>query len=328
MIRALFVLALYIQSSTIVASNCSGRFANPVTDVCWSCVFPISIGSAKVAKGHNSDTQNPKQPICACDNRIGVAIGFWEPISLVDVTYKPFCMVNLGGFEVGGVSSKYPKGSQNVRQGNSNRSFYHVHWYKFPLMLWLNVITSQACMQLGEFDVAYITELDPTWNSDTLAFILNPEAALFGNVIAQSACAADAVSSSVGEGKPMNSLFWCAGAQGSMYPLTGHVQEHVSGAQASTLLSERMAYKLHREVLLWDSSGADGKAICREKPKPIMPKDRYRYQMIYPYAATSKRFGCKPFGASTVFWEAGKEYPVKGEDFGYLIWRKRNCCAF
>jgi len=37
---------------------------------------------------------------------------------------------------------------------------------------------------------------------------------------------------------PLDALFWCAGSQGSMYPLTGHVQEHVGGVQASTLLTK------------------------------------------------------------------------------------------
>ena len=26
-------------------------------------------------------------------------------------------------------------------------------------------------------------------------------------------------------------------------------------------------------------------------------------------------------------WSSLKEFPVKGEDFGYLVWRKRACCA-
>lgn len=326
MIRSLVLGMFLLASQTAYSSECTGHFANPITDVCWSCLFPLSIGSAKVAKSHNSDTKNPKSPLCVCGSRIGLAVGFWEPISLVDVTYKPFCMVNLGGFQIN-AGAKYKKGSQQARQGEDSRSFYHVHWYKFPLMLWLNILINSACVQAGEFDVAYLSELDPSWDSESLALLLAPEAVLFGNIVAQSACAADAVSSST-KGKPLNALFWCAGAHGSLYPLTGSVQEHISGAQASSLLAERMAYKLHREGLLWDSRGEDGNALCHERPHLVIPKDRYRYQMTYPYAATSKRFGCHAFGASTVFWESGKEYPIKGEDFGYLIWRKRNCCAF
>ncbi len=33
-----------------------------------------------------------------------------------------------------------------------------------------------------------------------------------------------------------------------------------------------------------------------------------------------------PVGATTIIPQTGKGYPVKGEDFGYLVWRKRNCC--
>ncbi|NDE19534.1 MAG: conjugative transfer protein, partial [Alphaproteobacteria bacterium] len=26
-------------------------------------------------------------------------------------------------------------------------------------------------------------------------------------------------------------------------------------------------------------------------------------------------------------WQAGREFPVWGEDFSFLIWRKRDCCV-
>jgi len=34
------------------------------------------------------------------------------------------------------------------------------------------------------------------------------------------------------------------------------------------------------------------------------------------------------FGRVTIPWGAGREYPVRGEDWAYLIWRKKACCAF
>ncbi|WP_230323437.1 TraU family protein, partial [Salmonella enterica] len=27
---------------------CESRFVNPITDICWSCIFPLSLGSTKV----------------------------------------------------------------------------------------------------------------------------------------------------------------------------------------------------------------------------------------------------------------------------------------
>ena len=40
------------------------------------------------------DTANPSSPVCFCDNppRLGLSIGYWEPVRLVDVTRTPFCM--------------------------------------------------------------------------------------------------------------------------------------------------------------------------------------------------------------------------------------------
>lgn len=312
-------------------SNCHGHFANPITDVCWSCLFPMTIGSMPVFGGDEPDTSNPSMPVCACPMasppfiRLGITVGYWEPIALVDVTRHPFCMVNMGGIQLN-VGQDYGTGETDNVSESQYGSFYYVHWYIFPLMYWLNVLTDGLCIEQGEFDIAYLTELDPTWHDDELAFIINPEAVLFSSEVAQASCAADAIASTFH--KPLDPLFWCAGSQGGMYPLTGHVQEHVGGVQASALLAERMTYKMHREGLLFDSVPSSSTALCYEYPTPIIPKSRYRYQMVNPIPAASEPNGCKPFGHSTATWGADREFPYQGEDFGYLIWRKRNCCAF
>lgn len=33
------------------AVACEGRFVNPITDICWRCMFPLSLGSAQVTGG-------------------------------------------------------------------------------------------------------------------------------------------------------------------------------------------------------------------------------------------------------------------------------------
>ena len=86
-----------------------------------------------------------------------------------------------------------------------------------------------------------------------------------------------------------------------------------------------MAYKLHRELLLWGTSGPE--ALCQPYPMPVIKKSQYRSQVINPVPSTLIG-GCVPFGNTTTLYESGKEIPVVGEDFGYLIWRKRNCCVF
>lgn len=320
------IFNLSIPSYSQAGSTCHGNFVNPLTDVCWSCLFPISIGSATVVSGELKDTSNPSSPVCACGSpviRPGITTGFWEPVAMTDVTRTPYCMVNLGGLQLS-MGSSLGAGRVESANDDHNQSFYYVHWYKYPLLYWLKIITDGMCLESGDLDIAYLTELDPTWNDDEMTFILNPEALLFGNLLAQASCAADSLAASIS--LPLDSLFWCAGSQGSMYPLNGFVQEHVGGVQASTLLTERMAYKMHREFLISDSIGENSPALCINPHLPIIPKSRYRYQMVNPIPTTGSG-GCHPYGATTATWEAGHEIPFSGEDFGFLVWRKRNCCA-
>jgi len=324
----LYFMLIVITSRSFAGATCHGSFVNPITDVCWSCLFPITIGSATIVSGNVADTPNPSLPICACGAPVlhpGITTGFWEPVALTDVTRTPYCMVNLGGIQLS-MGTSLSTGSAESANSHQNQSFYYVHWYVYPLLYWLKLITDGMCLETGDLDIAYLTELDPTWGDDEMTFLFNPEALMFGNLLAQAACAADSLAASVNHS--LDALFWCAGSQGSMYPLNGHVEEHEGGVQASTLLSERMAYKLHRDVpLLSDSVSENSPALCYNPHLPIIPKSRYRYQMVNPVPTTGSS-GCHPFGATTATWEAGHEIPFTGEDFGFLVWRKRACCAF
>jgi conjugal transfer pilus assembly protein TraU len=285
-------------------------------------MFPISIGDAQVVSGDNPDTNNPSIPLQVCPAkigwRVGLAIGYWEPFATTDVTRAPYCLVNLGGIQVNITGSHHNGASESSGSGTEG-SFYQVHWYKYPLIQWLNIITSLGCMQSGDYDIGYLTELDPTWDDDELGFLISPEDSLFANSIAQVACAADALSAA--HGAAQNDLFWCMGSQGPSYPLTGSISAEYSTLQNSTLLSERMDYKLHREGLIKDSSGEDVK-VCQTSYTPILPKNRYRYELMNP---TSDANSCHTFGHTVTTWQAGKIKPDDKGNYGYLIWRKRNC---
>ena len=153
--------------------ECQGRFVNPITDICWECMFPMSIGNATVSSGSLPDTENPSSPIQFCPvpppvfQRIGLAIGFWEPFALTDVTRAPFCMVNLGGVSIS--AGKLGSGGGKRQAADNTGAFYHVHWYKYPLTWWLNIITDLGCLQGGDMDIGYLSELDPTWDDSSLA---------------------------------------------------------------------------------------------------------------------------------------------------------------
>ena len=338
--RQVCLLLFLLSLSTVSYAKCTGRFVNPITDVCWSCMFPIHIAGVKVVGSKVAEPKLPDHnPVCLCKSgltgvQVGVPISFWEPVRLVDVSHTPYCFPNLGGMTIDlGVSAS--PGSKPHTSGHGIAT-WHLHWYVYPLLYWLELITDFTCLEKSEFDVGYLTELDPLWLDDSLSAIINPEAALFGNLVAQSSCIADCSASTAK--LPLDELFWCAGCQGSMYPMNGRVKAHIGSIQSALLVTERMTYKLHREGILWSSlsnsatsfldrfllGSGSGNWCKMKRPMPFMKKSMYRSQTTVPVPSKS----CYPYGHSTMSYEAGKEIPIVGEDFGFLIWRKRECCAF
>ena len=328
--RILFIpillLACVLSAGSASAQSCTGRFVNPVADVCWECLFPISIGPIRIGSAAGApDTPNPGSPICFCGSpipRIGLSIGVWEPARLIDASRTPWCFPNLGGMTID-AGLPVGRGRTGASGGDGAQgSTWHVHYYVYALLSWIGALIDLGCLEGGGLDIAWVSELDPAWRDDELSFLLNPEAALFADLPAQAACAADCAAASAG--LPIDPLYWCAGCQGAMYPLTGNVGAHVGGVQASLLAAQRLVFRLHRTLLAWGTSGSA--ALCGRYPMPIMKKSQYRWQMTQPVPATSALTGCNPTGRSTVLWESLRELPVAGENFGYLLWRKRNCC--
>jgi conjugal transfer pilus assembly protein TraU len=292
-------------------AKCTGKFVNPITDVCWGCLFPVSVGGLKIWPSGRADTSNPSLPICLCGSpipRVGIAVGFWEPARLIDVTTKPWCFPNLGGVRLSPgfhIGNGYVSQSSQIGGKSENTAKYHVHYYIYPLLYWLEILTDFLCFESASFDIAYVTELDPLWQEDALTTIINPEAVLFTS--------------------PLDPLFWCSGCNGSMYPMNGNIGANVGMEQSTRLAAERMIYKMHRQLLAWGTMG--GKALCGKYVMPVLRKQQYRLQMVNPSPMVRGREACAPIGGSTILPQAGRVYPVIGEDVGYLVWRKRNCCV-
>ncbi len=313
-----------ITCCEVRAEPCVGKFVNPVTDICWSCVFPIKIGNIPVYLGGRQDTKNPSTMPCICnENGIptpGIPMSFWEPVRLADVARTPYCMVSLGGFQLMKSTKKHGTIARKSNNEALKHSFYHVHWYIYPLIYWLELLTDFVCLEQTAMDVAYLSEFDPLWNNDELNAILNPEAILFANPTAQLACGADCIAANTHFSR--EELFWCAGCNGSLYPFGGFVESHVGGVQASSLIVERTIARLHRAGLAWDTVTD----VCKKQLALKVKKNQYKMQMTFPIPNSKGPMSCNPFGRTTSIWGAGREIPGNGEDFGYLIWRKKYCC--
>ena len=331
----MLIMAIITPMSANASVTCMGTFVNPITTVCWECLRPINIGELSIGKGGSPkkrDIKNPSSPVCACSKGCqpvpipGISIGFWEPVRLVDITRTPYCMVNLGGISLGDNNSKIGSVSRGYNNRNQHSSFYHLHYYVYPLIYWLELLTDFMCLEQSTFDLAYMSEFDVTWNDPKLQSLLNPEAILFGNPIAQAACALDCASTTATT--PIDSMFWCAGCYGNMYPFSGANADHVGGVQNSSLLATRIIAKMHRIGLAQETSTTDASIngkICRKSRALKIKKSQYKLQMVNP-KSTSDGIGCWPLGLSDLAYSSDKEYPYDGQDWGYLIWRKKNCC--
>lgn len=326
-VKTTWIVTVLLSQTFLVPGEsiaaCTGRIFNPITDVDWMGVFPIKIGGVTVAGFGQEDTDTVNiSPICFCADRPpplnavpGIPVSFWEPIRLLEVVRDPYCFPSLGGVDLSETISGYGTN----QSPDAGQAFYHVHDYVYPLFALLELVTDFACLEQTGFDLAYMTELDPFWNNPELGLLLNPEATLFANPISITACTGDCAAATAGF--PLDPLFWCAGCWGQLYPFTGYTGRAGAGPnQASALIATRFIAKMHREGLLFGSVGAEG--LCGNYPMPIIKKSQYKLQLAYPRAG--KVF---PVGRSQLVWGWGVTYPVAGEDFVYVLWRKRDCCV-
>lgn len=313
------ILALLLFTNFSLCAE-GGKIVNPLTDICWECVFPMTVAGVNVTPGYK-DFKNHNDIICHCKKppKPGIPLTFWEPNKLVDVTKEAYKLVGLGGISLGSASIKN-RGNLSKTGAGSKTSFAHVHIYDYPVFEILGLLTDFACIENnGAIDLCFFSELDYTWYDDSLANLMNAEVGLFSNPLAQVACVADCLSSSIS--KPLDKLFWCAGCHGSLYPFSGTVGAHVGDIQASLLLMQRGVAKMHREGFIGGYKEGD---YCSTSYMPIWKKSAYKSQIVYPVPQTTG--DCPSLGGTEVIWGAGKSYPYKGEEFVYVLWTKKQCC--
>lgn len=341
--RALPILAIFLALLTpfpSFAQTCPGKFPNPLTDICWSCMFPIRIFNANVlSMGQEDALTRASSLLCSCLDKggstvFGVPVEFWEQSRFAEVVNEPYCYPMLGGMQldisfrglIGGTTEEittatdYDQGA--IRSGE--KSFRNINYYVSPFMFIMQTVMDNDCMEKLNFDLAYTSNLDPMWDDPELAGIITPYMYAFADTAAQNACAVDCGAAAVGF--PISSLFWCAGCNGGTYPLTGDNTSHLSAEQTGRLLTQRLLAKMHASGMIWATHGSD--AMCRVGyPMLMMDKRAYKVSRTF-YIPQRKVAGrcCDPLGRMTDIAEIGAEVPVYGKDMGYTIFRKRHCC--
>lgn len=292
-----------------------------ITDICWDCMFPLKIAGVTLSPG---DRENPPGEaggtLCACDqNGIpepGIVMSMWEPARLVEFPRQAGCSPTLGGAQIG-ADPQYIGGKD---QGDIESSFYHYHYFSFPLFVMMELFSPSSCHDgYLDFDMMYLSEIDPTWNNSELAYFLTPESSMVANPIAGAACPADAVAATAGW--PLDSLFWCAGSWGSIYPLSGNNYGSHGVIRSTSLLKSRLLASLHRKGFARKTMGDD--ALCEPKIYPMLPKSQYKFSLMHPRAETDR---AHVMGESVARWGLGRIIPGVATTPVYLTWRLNDCC--
>jgi conjugal transfer pilus assembly protein TraU len=318
------VLLWFAAIAPAHASACpTSAVFNPVTKVQWTCIFPITIGGVKIGTFDKLstalDAQSSESPLCACRKGatfwFGVKVSFWSPSRMVDVVTHPYCMMALGT-DILPTHGKLQGSQSSISDGtNTRKMFAQMHYYISPVWAMLDMFTDLPCLETKGFDVALMTEILPTWQSETLGEIIQPEGILFGNPAAGLACMAD--SAAAAAGKVLDPLFWCMGSWGATYPLGGDIHFDDS-VEAWAGLAARGQFMMGRLGLSTISS-ADG---CSDIPTPIWKKSRYKFQMLEPV----KGGQCVNIGRAGSLWTSAKHAP--GQDNAqFMLFNKVICCA-
>ena len=359
-----------MSSVNPICSNAS-VFSNIMTQICWDC-FLDSVKLFGVGKRPDGASDKLNFPGCACLDALGVPefgtpMGFWSPQKINEVVTTPWCSPALGGIRLqDSFIGLGTNGGNSVGHSRTPTAFYQYHYFSYPIMAMLGMMLLPDCTSgYVDFDLMYLSEIDPLWNNDILALLLNPEAIIYSTPAAYAWCAADCISTTADQQK--EEFYGCAGCDGHLYPLTGNINPQPDPVAGSSLITQRVLASLHRKGLATRTIGDE--AMCKPEYYPTIPKSQYKFSMMFPVPESSSDAAksiaapfigdpsnpddqkandsetlagssgtpmdaykdcCHPMGMSTARWctpAGGRTRPGKDNAYLYMIWEYRNCCV-
>jgi conjugal transfer pilus assembly protein TraU len=299
---------------------------NPVDDIVWDCMFPMSIMGFEIDYGTHPPDEKESESMCNCSGEgyygEGFVITFWEPARMMDTVKDAWCFPGIGmdfssDMEGGAGSSNAYDGRGELFRHNAKVSFQHFHYYIMPFWAVLGMFMDSGCKDSGTFDIAMVSEVRPDWGDDLAAAEYYPETSLMANPFTVFACVADAVAAVVQ--KTIDALYWCMGAWGLTYPMTGIIttSDYVA---ANAGIAAKAMYVQGRTGGLHDRATN----LCFPVNLPIWTKSHWRLQMAKPQA---DRY-CHLIGHQGIFWTWRKNTIGVGMDnFTWIIFRKVRCCV-
>ncbi|MBE7540561.1 MAG: TraU family protein [Opitutaceae bacterium] len=332
------IVAFACLAADTASATCSGRFPNPITDICWRCMFPLRLGNTIIwGRGqHDNDSSKDSKFVCACGmSWVGISTGYWEPSHLIDVSADPYCTPSLGGKVLSDFGLPADaEGTNSPQRGVTGHSYTSLHYitYRFPVLELLQVLSDNPCVDRSPFDILDFSAVNPGWVDEQIGALLNPDAFLYGTIEAlMTGVPVGVCSTTETEDEACLALrrlaHWSVGFNGMTYPLSGTSAGRDSTIAVTMNIAKRAFTVQHRTMRVWGTSGKKG--LCGYYPQPFLDDTDYKLSMLYPLPQATPTLNgkcCQTFGGSTLAWGAGRTWPVKGEDFSYLVFKKRDCC--
>ena len=313
------ILCVVMATSTTVWAKCDSDLFNPVSDVNWDNMFPMKLLSGiTINPTSNKDPSEMQMPpVCNCGDGLGVGTTFWEPAHVVEVVRDAGCSPILG--------TEILTGKEQLNGIDRDlQTIRHIHWYRYPIFKMLEMFLDFSCLSnFDGFSVGYMSELDPIYLDPEYSLISNPETALFANPLSVLACSADVLTSNLG--KPLNSLFWCAGSHGVVYPQSGSILTRKGNAHTGLDFAHRAIFKMTKLLSIGTTIGAN--AMCQSQYSIKVNKNQFRFNQIKPYARTHG----KPISWGMSATQMGinqNDAPIIGnENSAWLVWQAKQCCV-
>lgn len=272
-----------IAESVNPACKDANILTNVFNQVCWDC-FLDGVSLMGVSTSEAPEGSWSGGPICSCTDALGVPeigfpLGFWSPQKLNEVVTTPWCSPALGGTKLQDTMTGLGHSDSSNSDGDGATAFFQYHYFSYPLMTMLGMFLMPQCSDgYMDFDLMYLSEVDPLHNNDLLALMLNPEAIIMANPAGAAWCAIDCATTTADA--QQESFYGCAGCDGLLYPLTGNVAANSDPVASSSLITQRVLAGLHRKGLAQKTIGSG--AMCEPSYFPTIPRSQYKFSMIYP----------------------------------------------
>ena len=259
------------------------------------------------------------------DCRVGTLIRFWEPHRIIETVKDPFCsptgsisnLLSAAAEAAGPLDNIYLRGTHADHANTESATvFAQVHYLTHPMLDAVITEMDMICRQFSDTKMEYISEIDSEWQG-IYGSMWWPEAGMFATLPMVEACMADAASAQFGA--PIDALYWCLGAWGMLFNMNGHFNQDEYTTGNAGLAARTIAH-MGRRGLLMDAASVP----CYAVPMPVWIKSYFKLQPLRPSVRPFKI----PIGMNPLFWGAGlNSVGLTGDNFAWLLWRLRICCA-